>query len=170
YLPRYAPMASRLRHLLNRRNDWPWLAGLLERYAGFSARRPLPAWRRPFKTQAAMLGSGDGPEVVLFADTFNRYYEPENLEAALAVLIAAGCTVHLPRAGLRPLCCGRTFLTAGKIKEAQHEARRSVEALAPYAKRGVAVVGLEPSCLLTFRDEIPALLKTDEASRIAKRA
>jgi len=76
----------------------------------------------------------------------------------------------MPQQGLRPLCCGRTFLTAGKIDEARHEAQRCVDALAPFAMRGIPIVGLEPSCLLTFRDEIPALLRTDEARRIAGRA
>jgi FAD/FMN-containing dehydrogenase/Fe-S oxidoreductase len=170
YLPRYAPVASSLRYFVNLRNSWGWLARLLEKHAGFSARRPLPAWRRPFKAPAVTLGPSDGREVVLFADTFNRYFEPENLEAAVAVFLAAGCRVHLPQQGLRPLCCGRTFLTAGKIDEARHEAQRCVDALAPFAMRGIPIVGLEPSCLLTFRDEIPALLRTDEARRIAGRA
>jgi Fe-S oxidoreductase len=170
YLPRYAPAASALRFFVNLRNTWPWLARLLEKHAGFSARRPLPAWRKPFKAQATTLGPDNGREVVLFADTFNRYFEPENVEAAVSVLLAAGCRVHLPQQGLRPLCCGRTFLTTGKIDEARREAQRSLEALAPYVGRGVPVIGLEPSCLMTFRDEIPALLQTEAARQVATRA
>ena len=109
-------------------------------------------------------------EVVLFADTFNRYFERENLDAALAVLDAAGYRVYLvtPADGSkRPLCCGRTFLSIGKVDEARREAERTLAALAPFIERGVAVVGLEPSCLLGFRDEIPALVRTDTARKAA---
>ena len=115
----------------------------------------------------------DGAEVVLFADTFNRYFEPENLHAAVTVLEAAGCRVHLPTPvdrSKRPLCCGRTFLSVGLVEQARAEAERTLAALEPYVGRGVAVVGLEPSCILGFRDEIPALLKTEEARWLAARA
>ncbi len=104
-------------------------------------------------------------EVVLFADTFNRYFERENVDAALAVLTAAGYQVSFatPSDGGRPLCCGRTFLSVGKVDEARAEAERTLAALAPYAERGVPVIGFEPSCLFSFRDEIPALVKSDTA-------
>jgi len=113
---------------------------------------------------------GDTSEVVLFADTFNRYFERENLDAALAVLNAAGYQVHLakPRDGTsRPLCCGRTFLSIGKVDEARKEAERTLAALEPFVSRGVPVVGLEPSCLLSFRDEVPAMVKSDSAKQLA---
>ncbi len=118
-------------------------------------------------------GEGSGPEVVLFADTFNRYFEPENIEAALTVLHAAGCRVHLPGpadGSSRPLCCGRTFLSVGLVEEARREAERTIAALSPFVTRGVPVVGLEPSCLLGFRDEIPALVRNDDARWLASRA
>ncbi len=112
-------------------------------------------------------------EVVLFADTFNRYFEPENLRAAVEVLAAGGCHVHVatPADGTsRPLCCGRTFLAVGKVDEARREAERAIAALAPFAARGVAIVGLEPSCLYSFRDEIPALVRDERTARIAEQA
>jgi Fe-S oxidoreductase len=170
YLPRYAPVAAKLRWLLNLRNDWPALARWSEATTGLSARRKLPRWRKPFRSGSEAVGPDHGREVVLFVDTFNRYFEPENIVAAIEVLTAAGCRVYLPRTDSRPLCCGRTFLAAGRIDEAQREAQRCVEAFAPYVSRGVAVVGLEPSCLLGFRDEIPALLRSDEARRLASHA
>ena len=83
------------------------------------------------------------------------------MEAAVRVLVAAGCRVHhaLPVDGKRQaLCCGRTFLAVGAVEQARVEVRRSVAALAPYAARGVPIIGLEPSCVFTFRDEIPKLL------------
>ena len=106
-------------------------------------------------------GRGDKGEVVLFADTFNRYFERENLDAAVNVLAAGGYAVHVakPAAGSRPLCCGRTFLSIGKVDDAKREAERTLAVLAPYIERGVPVIGLEPSCILGFRDEIPALIK-----------
>jgi len=169
YLPRYAPIATRFSALLNLRNDLPALARIGERYAGFSARRSLPRWRRQFRDPPASLGPLDGQEVMLFADTFNRYFEPDNIEAAISVLTVAGCRVHLPKATGRPLCCGRTFLAVGKVDEARREAQRCVEAFAPFVTRGIPVVGLEPSCLIGFRDEIPALLKSEEARGLASR-
>jgi Fe-S oxidoreductase len=92
--------------------------------------------------------------VLLFVDTFTNYFAHENALAACKVLEAAGYTVHTNAvSGTRPLCCGRTFLSAGMVGEAKSEARRTLDALLPYVKRGVAVVGLEPSCLLGLRDE-----------------
>jgi Fe-S oxidoreductase len=171
WLPRYAPAAARMPWLVNLRDRLPGLAALSERLLGFSARRKLPRWR-PDVFRQADKGSGERGEVVLFADTFNTYFEPENLQAAVAVLLAAGYGVRFPRParGRRPLCCGRTFLSAGLVDEARAEARRLVEALAPYAARGVPIVGLEPSCLLTLRDELPAMLPGAEAEQIGSRA
>jgi Fe-S oxidoreductase len=114
-----------------------------------------------------------GGEVVLFADTFNRYFERENLDAALTVLAAGGYQVHIatPTDGTsRPLCCGRTFLSVGAVDEARKEAERTLAALAPHVARGVPVVGLEPSCILGFRDEIPALVKDARSQALAQHA
>src|SRR6202011_3325557 len=69
-----------------------------------------------------------------------------------------------------PLCCGRTFLSVGRVDQAKREAERVVAALAPFVARGVPVVGLEPSCILGFRDEIPAIMKDDRARRLAAQA
>ena len=160
YLPRYAGLASRFAPLANLRNRSPWLRRLFERFAGISARRALPAFRSDvFVPPAESVGPQAGREVVLFADTFNRIYERENLDAALRVLVAGGYRVHLPRpaSGGRPLCCGRTFLSAGLVDQARAELDRLVTAFAPFAARGVPIVGLEPSCLLTLRDELASL-------------
>ena len=169
YLPRYAPFAAKFPALFNLRDDLPLLARLSETFTGFSARRALPRWRKPFADPDAPIGPADGPEVALFVDTFSRYFEPETIEAAMNVLVVAGCRVHLPKSDRRPLCCGRTFLAVGKIDEARREAERCVAALAPFVTRGIPVVGLEPSCLIGFRDEIPALIKTEDARLLASR-
>jgi Fe-S oxidoreductase len=167
YLPRYAGLASRLAPLANLRNNSPLLRKLFEQFVGISAKRRLPEWRRDiFETSQDAVGAADGREIVLFADTFNRAYERENLDDALRVLVAAGYRVHLPRPvdRGRPLCCGRTFLSAGLVDQARTELDRLVEAYAPFAARGVPIVGLEPSCLLTLRDELLSL-RSDEAAK-----
>ncbi len=171
YLPRYAPWAARVPFLVNLRNRLPGLARLTERLTGFTATRDLPTWsNRPFANQEVAYHSA--PEVVLFADCFNRYFEPENLRAAVNVLGSANVPIHVAAApkGERPLCCGRTFLSAGLVDEAKIEAQRLVDALLPYAEKGLPIVGLEPSCLLTLRDEIPGLLPGKDTDLLARHA
>lgn len=173
YLPRYAGLASHFAPLANLRNRSPLLRKLFERFAGISARRALPAFRSDiFVPPAEAVGPETGREVVLFADTFNRVYERENLEAALRVLAAGGYRVHLPKpaSGGRPLCCGRTFLSAGLVDEAKVELDRLVAAFAPFAARGVPIVGLEPSCLLTLRDELTSLRQDNDAKAVGAHA
>jgi FAD/FMN-containing dehydrogenase/Fe-S oxidoreductase len=174
YLPRYAPWAAALAPLVNLRDRLPALARLSEAWLGLSAKRTLPRWHRQTFLAAASEAAPPHPvgEVVLLADTFNNYYEPPNLHAALRVLDAGGYRVHLARAAdARPLCCGRTFLAVGMVDEARREARRVIQAVKPFAERGVPIVGLEPSCLLTLRDEYLALgLDEKEVGIIAERA
>ena len=158
YLPRYAPYAARAPWLPNLRDRLPGLAGLSQRLLGLAAERKLPRWRGDIYRQKEVPAKGD--EVLLFADTFNRYFEPDNLRDAETVLLRAGFAPveARPDEGGRPLCCGRTFLAAGLVEEAKAEMRRSLAVIGHAVDRGVPVVGLEPSCLLTFRDEAPALL------------
>jgi FAD/FMN-containing dehydrogenase/Fe-S oxidoreductase len=112
-----------------------------------------------------------GPAVVLLVDTFNRYFEPDNARAAKRVLARAGYRVISPDpASGRPLCCGRTFLSAGLIEEARHEARRMLDAVTPHLEAGTPIVGLEPSCLLTLRDELQAILPVVQTKALAERA
>ena len=110
-------------------------------------------------------------EVVLLVDTFNRYFEPENARAAERVLSRAGYRVTTPEPAVgRPLCCGRTFLAAGLVDEARKEARRTLDALGPAIAAGTPIVGLEPACLLTLRDEFPAMLPGAATQALAARA
>ncbi|MCG8692489.1 MAG: 4Fe-4S dicluster domain-containing protein, partial [Minwuiales bacterium] len=174
YLPRYASYAAALSWLANLRDTVPGLAALSERLLGLSARRSLPKFRRDaFRGGAETASDGGGAgEVVLLVDTFNTWFEPENARAALNVLRAAGYRVHLPAAAgeRRPLCCGRTFLAGGLVEEARAEMRRTVAALKPYVERGLPVIGLEPSCLLTFRDELQAVLPGADSKALAGQA
>jgi FAD/FMN-containing dehydrogenase/Fe-S oxidoreductase len=179
FLPHYAPYAARWPWLANLRDRIPTLRKASEMFAGFSRRRSLPQWRQDTYRDRSDWAYNAAPsaepmrEVVLFADTFNRYFERENLDAALSVLVAGGYRVHavLPTDGdARPLCCGRTFLSVGQVEQAKREMERTLAALAPYVTRGVPVIGLEPSCLLSFRDELPALIKSEAAGALAGQA
>ncbi len=165
YLPRYAPLAARFARIAN----------LVSKYGktllGLAPARELPRWRGDFFVDRAWAKTGTR-EVVLFVDTFSRWFEPENARAAIRVLETAGYRVHVaqPRLSERPLCCGRTFLSAGLVEEAKTEARRMLEALEPFVGHGVPVVGLEPSCLFTLRDEFGAMLPGDATAALASHA
>jgi FAD/FMN-containing dehydrogenase/Fe-S oxidoreductase len=173
FLPHYAGLAARLAPLANWRNNSPLLRTLFEKVTGISAQRALPEWRRDvFESELEAVGPADGSEVVLFADTFNRAYERENLDAALRVLVAGGYRVYIPKPadGGRPLCCGRTFLSAGLVDRARTELDRLVATYASFALRGVPIVGLEPSCLLTLRDELLSLRADATAKSVSAQA
>ncbi|MCW3475711.1 FAD-binding and (Fe-S)-binding domain-containing protein [Limobrevibacterium gyesilva] len=164
-LPRLAPFASRLPGLANLRNRVPALRRLGARI-GFAAERSLPEWRGDAFRDAEADATPATRDVFLLADTFNRYFEPENLRAALRVLRAAGVRAILPKAAGRPLCCGRTYLSAGLVDRARAEAARTLQALAG----DIPVIGLEPSCLFTLKDEFASLLPGADSRALADRA
>ena len=168
-LPRLAPTAAKLGPLLNLRNRIPELAVIAESLFGFSARRPLPVWRRDYFRHQPLRTNTGKPQVALLVDTFNTWFEPENARAAIKVLEAAGYEVQIPLAAdrQRPLCCGRPYLATGLVDDAKAEARRSIAALLPFVERSIPIVGLEPSCLLTFRDELRVLVPGEVTERIA---
>jgi FAD/FMN-containing dehydrogenase/Fe-S oxidoreductase len=172
HLPRLAPGLHRFRGLLRLRDAWPGLARWTERLTGLSARRHLPAFHRePFRPSPAQ-GDDGRPEVALLVDTFTTWFEPENARAAIRVLERAGYRVSFPADSeeRRPLCCGRTFLAVGLVEEARVEARRLLDGVRRFVDRGVPLVGLEPSCLLTLRDELGAMLPGAETARVAAAA
>ncbi len=181
FLPRYAPYARWLAPLLNLRNRVPALGRLAEPITGFSAKRKLPHWRwRTFAGSDGRAFAGAGPRansasartVALLPDTFNRTFEPENLDAAVEVLERLGYAVEIAGApkGQRALCCGRTFLAAGLVDEAKTEARRLLEALRPHVEAGRPIIGIEPSCLLTLRDELLVMGLGADAEKLSRQA
>ena len=179
YLPDYAHWASRLAPLLNLRDRIPGLAALSEKFTGFSARRTLPQWTThtffstPFLNATRQEVLAAEKPVVLFVDTFNGTFEPSNAVAALKVLQAAGYTAHVAvkkAADGKHLCCGRTYLASGMVDEAKAKAKELVAALLPFAERGIAIVGLEPSCLLTMRDEMLVMGLGEAAQTISDQA
>ena len=182
-LPDYAPWMSQVPWLLNLRNRSRALARFVERGSGLSAKRRLPAWRsdtftrrssalRLASREALLSAHAAGANaVVLWSDTFNEYFEPDNAVAAVQVLQAAGYTVHAARgANGRSPCCGRTHLGAGQTSLARAKAQTLITALQPFAERGIAIVGLEPSCLLTLRDEYLVMGLPDAARTVAAHA
>ena len=180
YLPKYAPIISSipgLPALLNLRNHIAPIAKLQEWLMGISAKRSLPIWKAstfwsnqqviaPYQFTPAALskaGANGNKGVVLLADTFNAYFEDENLRAALEVLQAAGYRVHIPQKTKavidnastcsKEFCCGRTYLAAGMVDKAKASLDELVNHLAPYAEQNIPIIGLEPSCLFTLKDE-----------------
>ncbi len=181
-LPDYAHAASRLAGLLNLRESVPalrWLGGHL---AGLAPGRPLPRWRADTfwrgadrglftgRDELIAIARAGGRAAVLFVDTFNGIFEPENAWAAARVLRRAGYALHTPLRAGGHFCCGRSFLASGQVDKARARAGALVRELAPLAQAGVAIVGLEPSCLLTLRDEALVLGLGDAAQTVAARA
>ena len=103
---------------------------------------------------------GSAPNVVLFNDTFTNYNEPWIGIAALKLLESAGARVCVPEI----VCCGRPLISKGLLDQAKENARKNIALLAPLLESGCVVVGCEPSCLLTLRDEYPALVPSEEAT------
>ena len=181
-LPDYAAFASRVPGLMNLRERVPMMKVLGERWLGLSAKRSLPRWRKDtfwrtrdrslFTSAADTLARArvDRKAAVLFVDTFNGTFESENAWAAARVLHAAGYAVHVLEKKGGHHCCGRTFLASGMVDEAKAKAGALITALLPFADAGIAVVGLEPSCLLTLRDEALVMGLGDAARVVGEQA
>ena len=196
YLPQYASTISAiplLPALLNVRNHIKPIAILQEWIMGISAQRSLPIWKsKNFWNQKAknayqytpeqLANHAGGKGVVLLADTFNAYFEDENLQAALKVLNAAGYRVHIPHKSQsnvkvkteggcsKEFCCGRTYLAAGMVDKAKATLSELVDHLAPYAEKNIPIIGLEPSCLFTLKDEALVMGFGDRAITVSKQA
>jgi Fe-S oxidoreductase len=169
-IARLNALAARAPVLANRLINLPLHRWLLEKVAGIDRRRPLPAFAPEtfeawFRRRPAPAAAPRG-EVVLFHDTFVNYNSPGIGEAAVRLLEAGGYRVVV----VDRKCCGRPMISKGMLDEAREHARDNVARLYPYAQRGVAIVGLEPSCLLTLRDEWVDLVRTEEARTVARQS
>jgi FAD/FMN-containing dehydrogenase/Fe-S oxidoreductase len=156
--------AAPLANWLIRQN---WFREVLERVAGIDRRRSLPQFAaQTFESwfERRDVKSGAGKKVVLFHDTFMNYHEPEIGKAAVAVLEASGYDVVLAKKE----CCGRPAISKGMLERARELAGRNVAALSAFARDGVPIVGLEPSCILTLRDEYPDLVPGEDAKKVAE--
>jgi Fe-S oxidoreductase len=181
-LPEYARTASHWSWLLNLRNTLPGAAWLGEKLLGFSAKRSLPTWRADtfwrhkdesiFSSREDTISAARSGRkaVVLFVDTFNGTFEAENARAAARVLKAAGYVLHTVEKDGGHHCCGRTYLATGMVDAAKEKASALIDAMLPLAQAGIAIVGLEPSCLLTLRDEALVMGLGDKAVVVSQHA
>ncbi len=165
-----------LRAAIQLRNRWRLAARVAETWLGITARRPIPEpTAEPF-TPAPALAPEKAPrgEVILFVDTFCHHFDPEIAEAAQTVLETAGYRVRMARPAAddaepgRPLCCGRTYLTTGMVEKARGEARRVLAAFRNEIAAKTPIIGLEPSCLLSLRDELYSLGLGPEVGDLGK--
>lgn len=175
YTPAWLYRYPWLRYLITLRNRNGLLKIISEKYFGISRKVNLPEpSTQPLRDSTSPnsqsinnpegeQNSKDLPELVLFIDTFGRYFEPHIAEAAQEVLAAAGYSVQMASAQSatqepgRPLCCGRTYLAQGLVDQARYEVSRLVEVLTPHMEAGRIIIGLEASCVLGLRDDALAL-------------
>ncbi|MBO0738053.1 MAG: FAD-binding protein [Alphaproteobacteria bacterium] len=165
----WAPLAMLAPGWINLLLRTPGMREALKAAAGFTAERNVPAFAaesfREWFHRQPKVADGARPPVVLWPDTFNNYFLPSTAKAAVRVLEAAGYRIIIPD---RPLCCGRPLYDYGMLELARHKLLQVLDALRPTIRAGIPVVGLEPSCLSVFRDELLNLLPDDEdAQRLA---
>jgi FAD/FMN-containing dehydrogenase/Fe-S oxidoreductase len=167
----WARLASLAPGLANAAMENRALAGAMKRLGGLAPERELPAFaQETFRDWFARRPprSGRRGRVVLWPDTFTNYLHPETGKSAVDVLEAAGYRVELPP---RPLCCGRPLYDYGMLTFAKRQLRQIIEALRSALREGVSVVGLEPSCVAVFRDELINLFPEDEdAQRLSRQS
>ena len=158
WLPRWASLASRSPHVVNRLATGRF-AGLGKRLAGVDPRRDLPVFAEDtFRDWFAGHATASGEPVLLWVDTFTNHFTPEVGIAAVNVLEDAGYAVRITE---RRQCCGLTWISTGQLDTARKILRRSVSSLAEFANADVPIVGLEPSCTAVFRSDAVDLLGAD---------
>jgi len=161
----HARLAQHLPRLANAATRAPLLKDAIKRLGGLTPEREMPPFAtETFKAWFRRRGpeNAGSPPVVLFPDTFNNFLHPEPMKATVEVLEDAGYRVIVPE---QPLCCGRPLYDYGMLDAARFALRRLIGGLAPYVREGIRVVGVEPSCVAAFRDELPNLFPHDEDAR-----
>ncbi len=165
-IPWWARLAARVPDLVNFLAHAPGLGAVGKRLTGMAPERRVPFFARETFRERWRRRRGparDGrPNVILWPDTFNDHFYPATLEAAADVLEAAGFHVTVPAT---TLCCGRPLYDYGMLDTAKSLLDRTLAALRPQIEAGVPVVGLEPSCVSVFRDEMAGLLPHDADAR-----
>jgi FAD/FMN-containing dehydrogenase/Fe-S oxidoreductase len=166
----WARAASHVPGLANLTTQLPFLRDLSKLVAGIPRERSIPAFA-PQTFQNWFAGrnprrSPEAPPVLLWPDTFNNYFQPATAKAAVEVLESAGFRVVVPRANL---CCGRPLYDHGMLARAQALLLRILDELSPEIEAGMPVVGLEPSCVAVFRDELGNLFPRDKRAQALSR-
>jgi Fe-S oxidoreductase len=147
----------------------PGLSAAIKAAGGIAQERRFPAYANPtFRHWFERRDAGHGKRVILFPDTFTNFFHPRVGAAAVEVLEAAGYEVQIPP---RPLCCGRPLYAEGMLGRAKRLLRQIMDTLGPMTEDGTPVVGLEPACMATFKDELINLFPDDpRAKRLAKQS
>jgi FAD/FMN-containing dehydrogenase/Fe-S oxidoreductase len=174
----WARIAARMPALVNAFSQTPVFRDIGKAMIGIAKQRRLPAFAsEPFTTWFArsrsapvasprpVTGTTAARRVLLWPDTFNNYFHPETAKAAVRVLEALGFEVALPSAHV---CCGRPVYDYGMLDTGKQLLRQALDVLGPEIERGTPVVGLEPSCVSVFRDELPNLFPGDERAQRLK--
>jgi Fe-S oxidoreductase len=157
-LPFWSRLAGWTPRLANLGIRLPVVGPMLLWLAGVDKRRSVPAFaRRPFRR--TFRPEPGGKPVILFADSFSDAFSPEVADATVRVLRAAGYEPRLPSGSV---CCGLTWITTGQLDAAKKILSRTVAALAPDARAGIPIVGIEPSCTAVLRSDVHELLPGDE--------
>ncbi|MDQ4142820.1 MAG: FAD-binding protein [Actinomycetota bacterium] len=163
-----ARAAARFPGLVNLMTHGPVVSSLIKRAAGLAPERDLPRFAHRTLTERLDERGASNPsqsKVLLWPDTFTNHFHPEIGEAAADVLEAAGFEVQLPN---RPLCCGRPLYDYGMLGLAKRQLRQILAELRPHLNDGIPIVGLEPSCVAVFRDELINLFPRDvDAKRLS---
>jgi FAD/FMN-containing dehydrogenase/Fe-S oxidoreductase len=170
----WSRLASRMPALVNFFTQAPLLSDLAKLVMDVAPQRKLPVFAsQTFKEWFRQRGQRNQrnqgkPSVILGPDTFNNYFHPATARAAVEVLEAAGYQVEVPE---QSLCCGRPLYDQGMLNTAERLLRQILETLEPQISAGIPIVGLEPSCIAVFRDELVNLFPNDEnAQRLSKQA
>src|SRR5207253_6746905 len=171
---RWARLASLLPGIANFFTHAPLFQNLAKLIADVHPDRTIPkfaprTFRQWFRKRGGnhVRSNGDSnrPSVILWPDTFNNHFHPETAQAAVEVLEAAGYQVMVPE---QSLCCGRPLYDYGFLDTAEKLLRQILDTLRPQIEAGIPLVGLEPSCVAVFRDELTNILAHDEdAKRLA---
>jgi Fe-S oxidoreductase len=169
YIDSLAAMGSIAPGIANWMTSGPF-SGLVKRIAGVHPDRKLPTLaKRSFRKEfnCSHVEKADKPPVILLDDAFNSYFKPETLMAGVEVLERAGFDVILPP---KPVSCARAFISKGMLRHARKAQEHLVSVLAPMVEQGIKIVGLEPSEVLTLRDEMPCLVKDERVNAVAEAA
>ncbi len=161
----WSRLASYAPGVVNFFTQTPILRDALKAAANVAPERKIPAFApKTFKQWFRERGPRNltKPPVILWPDTFNNHFHPETARAAVEVLEDAGYRVEIPE---QPLCCGRPLYDFGMLNLAKRQLRQILNALRPQIREGVPIVGLEPSCVAVFRDELTNLFPNDEDAR-----
>ena len=177
WLPRWGRMITRLPALAQLANlvlRLPGLGRLAKAVAGIDHRRVLPRFETAAPQLRKRIPVAASPEdltgverpVIIWTDSLSSQFAGGPIRSAIDVLEDAGYRPYLLP---RNACCGLTWITTGQLDGARRQLRQALQVLTPYAEAGIAIVGLEPSCLAVWRSDAPELLDDPRVTTVANK-